>query len=93
MDKKLLKAMNEQITKELYSAYLYYQMAAYFESENLSGFGHWMKMQVQEELFHASKFFDFLNERGSKVEMGAIDKPPTEFKSAEDIFKLALAHE
>ncbi|MFC1709029.1 ferritin [Candidatus Omnitrophota bacterium] len=93
MEKKLEKAMNEQIVKELYSAYLYWAMAAYFESENLGGFAHWMKMQAQEEIFHASKFFDFLNEVGSKVALGAIDKPSDKFNSVEDVFKQTLAHE
>ncbi len=93
MDKKLEKSMNEQIVKELYSAYLYLAMAAYFESENLGGFGHWMRMQLQEELLHASKFFDFLNERGSKVVLGAIDKPTDKFSSVVDVFKKTLEHE
>jgi len=93
MDKKLEKAINEQITKEFYSAYLYLSMAAYFEAESLAGFSHWMKMQVQEENIHAMKFFDFLNERGSKVVLEAIDKPPEKFSSIEDVFKKTLEHE
>jgi len=93
MDKKLEKAMNEQIVKELYSSYLYLSMAAYFEAESLSGFSHWMRMQVQEEMIHAMKFFDFLNERGSRVTLGAIDKPPANFLSPEDVFKKTLKHE
>lgn len=93
MDKKLEKAMNEQLSKEFYSAYLYVSMAAYFESENLAGFSHWMKMQAQEELLHAMKFFDFLNERSSKVILEAIDKPPYKFLSIDDVFKANLKHE
>lgn len=93
MDKKLEKSMNEQIVKELYSAYLYLAMAAYFESENLGGFSHWMRMQVQEELLHTSKFFDFLNERGSRVVLDTIDKPTAKFSSVEDVFKKTLEHE
>lgn len=93
MDKKLEKAMNEQIVKELHSAYLYWAMAAYFDAENLGGFAHWMKMQAQEEIFHASKFFEFLGEVGSKVSLGAIDKPEDKFSSVEDVFKKTLAHE
>lgn len=93
MDKNLEKAMNDQITKELYSAYLYLSMAAYFESESLEGFSHWMKIQAQEEIIHAMKFFNFLNERGARVVLGAIDKPPASFPSIEDVFKKTLAHE
>jgi len=93
MNKSLEKVMNEQLTKELYSAYLYLSMAAYLESENLSGFSHWMKMQVQEEVLHAMKFFDFLNERGSRVVLEAIDKPLAKFSSIKDVFEKTLKHE
>lgn len=93
MDSNLVKAMNEQITKEFYSAYLYLSMVGYFEAESLEGFSHWMKMQAQEEILHAMKFFNFLNERGERVILGAIDKPPANFSSIEDVFKKTLAHE
>ncbi|MFC1666505.1 ferritin [Candidatus Omnitrophota bacterium] len=93
MDKKLKKAINEQITKELYSSYLYLAMVGYFESKSLSGFSHWMRMQVQEELLHAMKLFDFMNERGHKVVLGVIDKPPGDFTSVEDVFQKTLEHE
>ena len=93
MDKKLEKAINEQINYELYSAYIYLSMAAYFEAENLSGFSHWMRMQVQEEILHAVKLFDYLNERGCKVVLETIDKHPADFSSAEDVFQKVLQHE
>ena len=62
MDKKLVKAFNEQIKNELYSAYLYLSMAAWCESQNLEGFAHWMKIQTKEENGHAMKLFEFLND-------------------------------
>jgi len=93
MNKKLEKAINEQINKEYYSAYLYLAMAAYFESKNLAGFAHWMRMQAQEEILHGMKFFDYINDRGGTVVLEAIDKPPVVYKSAKDIFKIALGHE
>ncbi|MBP7087881.1 MAG: ferritin [Candidatus Omnitrophica bacterium] len=93
MDKKLEKELNQQLNKELYSAYLYLAMAAYFEAENLSGFSHWMQIQAKEETSHAMKFFSYLNERGLRVILEAIDKPPVQFSSAEDVFKKSLQHE
>jgi len=93
MDKNLEKLMNEQIVKEFYSSYLYLSMAAYLESESLSGFGHWMKIQAQEEILHAMKLFNFLSERGASIALGKIDKPDSDFSSVEDIFKRTLAHE
>jgi ferritin len=93
MDKKLEKAFNDQIKNELYSAYLYLSMAAYFEAHNLPGFGHWMKVQFKEETSHGMKMFEFLNDRGVKVELQSIPQPPTEFKSALEIFEETLKHE
>jgi len=93
VDKQLEKAMNEKMTGEFYSAYLYLSMASYFEAESLEGFSHWMKTQAQEETLHAMKFFNFLNERGTKVVLGAINKPPANFLSIEDVFKKTLKHE
>ncbi len=93
MEKKLEKAMNAQLTNEFYSAYLYLSMAAYFEFEGLTGFSHWMKMQHQEEFLHVRKFFDFINDRGSKIELDAIKKPQSTFTSIEDVFNKTLEHE
>ncbi len=93
MDKALRDAMNDQIKHELYSAYVYLSMSAYCESINMPGAAHWMRLQAQEEVAHAMKFFDFLIDRGEKVTLQAIDQPPTEFESLLDVFEKALAHE
>jgi ferritin len=85
--------MNEQVKHELYSAYLYLSMSAYCESVNLPGFAHWLRVQVQEEMRHAMKFYDFINERGGRVVLQAIDQPPTAFESPLDIFEKTLEHE
>ena len=93
MDKKLLQAYNSQIKNELYSAYLYLSMAAYLESDNLPGFAQWMKVQAKEEVSHAMKFFEFLNDRGERVILEAISKPPSDFSSPKEIFEESLKHE
>ncbi len=93
ISKALQDALNEQIKNELYSAYLYLSMSAYFERINLPGAAHWMRLQSQEEVSHAMKFFDHLNERGGSVVLQAIDQPPSEFKSPLEMFQQALAHE
>ena len=93
MDKKLEDAINKQINNEIYSAYLYLSMAAYFESTNLEGFSKWMKIQAKEEMSHAMKFFEFLNDRGEKVILEQIAQPPAKFASPEDVFKKSLSHE
>lgn len=93
MDKKLQDAFNEQLKNELYSSYLYLSMAAYFDSLNLGGFSHWMKVQAKEETEHAMKFFDFLNDRSARVILQAIPKPPITFSSPKDVFSKTLEHE
>ena len=93
LSKKMEGALNEQINAELYSAYIYLSMAAHFEAVNLPGFAHWMRMQSNEEVEHAMKFFDFINERGGRVELSAIDQPPVEWGSPLSIFETALGHE
>lgn len=93
LSKKLQTALNEQIVRELESAYIYLSMCAYFEAQNLQGMAHWMRLQAQEEIKHAMKIFDFVNDRGGRVELGAIAKPPVDFKSPLDAFQKALAHE
>ncbi len=93
LSKPVQDAMNEQIKNELYSAYLYLSMAAHFESTNLSGFAHWMKIQATEEVKHGMKFFEYIYERGGKVTLKTIEQPTVDFKTPLDIFKLAYKHE
>jgi len=93
INEKIRKAFNEQINHELYSAYLYYSMAAYLHSIGLDGMAQWMHTQVLEEMLHAQKFFDHIVERDGKVELEAIKKPQLEWKSALDIFQAAYKHE
>jgi ferritin len=93
LSKKMQDAINEQIKNELYSGYLYLAMAAYAEEQNLPGFAHWMKTQCQEEVEHAMKFFNYVAERGGRVELHAIDQPPVEFASPTALFEETLAHE
>ncbi len=92
-NRKVQEAMNDQIQRELESAYIYLAMAAYFDSVNLPGFAHWMKVQFQEEQAHAFKFYDFVNDRGGRVILQALGQPLIEFQSALDAFEKALAHE
>jgi ferritin len=93
LNKKVEEAMNKQINAELWSAYLYLSMSAYFESQNSPGFANWMRVQYQEEVSHAMKFFDYINERGGKVKLMAIAEVQTDWKDAIDIFEETLAHE
>ncbi|QTA83970.1 Bacterial non-heme ferritin [Desulfonema limicola] len=93
LSKKMEDALNDQINAELYSAYLYMSMSAYFEAEGLNGFAQWMKAQAQEEQLHAEKFYSYINERDGRVILKAVDAPPFKWDSALAVFKDILAHE
>ena len=93
MSKELQEALNQQVTNELYAAHLYLSMAAYFESLNLPGFANFMKVQHREELSHAMKIFDFINDRNGRVYLQAIKQPPVEFQSVQEVMEKALEHE
>lgn len=93
ISKKMEKAINGQINAEMYSSYLYLSMAADLEKKSLAGFGNWMKIQAQEELYHAMKLYDFLLERGGTVTLDEIKGPQTEWKTPLAIFQAAYKHE
>lgn len=93
LNAKMAKAMNEQINAELYSAYLYLAMAAWFDSQQLPGFGHWFKVQAQEEMTHSLRFYSYVNDRGEKVVLTAIAAPETQWKSPLAAMEAVLAHE
>jgi len=93
LEKTVLKAMNEQINKELYSSYLYLSMSAWCESEGYPGCAKWLKVQSEEENDHAMKIYRFIHERGGKVDLDTIDKPKGEFKNLTALFAMVLEHE
>ena len=93
LKKKMLKALNNQVNAEMYSSYLYLSMESYFQSVSLSGFSSWMRGQVQEELFHGMKFYDYINERGGRVTLDTIAKPDSEWKTPLTAFERILKHE
>ncbi|PKP05156.1 MAG: ferritin [Bacteroidetes bacterium HGW-Bacteroidetes-6] len=93
MNKRMEDALNGQINAEMYSSYLYLSMSAYFADKNLNGFANWMRVQAQEELAHAMKFFDFVNERGGRVELKAIEQPQKEWDSVVDAIEETYKHE
>jgi len=93
MDGEVQRALNEQIKHELDSGYLYLAMSAHFEGANLPGFARWMRIQAREELGHGMRLFDYVLERGGRVELERLDKPPAQFDSPLSVFEMALEHE
>jgi len=93
MNPKMVDALNQQINEEYYSSYIYLAMAAYLDDQDLDGMGHWMRMQAQEEHLHAMKIFDYMLERGARVELAAVAAPPRAWDSPLGAFEGALEHE
>ncbi len=93
LDEEIAAQLNKQINAELYSAYFYLSMSAYFESLGLPGFAQWMKAQAKEELGHAIRIYDYVFERGGKVELDRIEKPKQDFQSPLKAFEAVYLHE
>ena len=81
MKKKVQDGLNGQIKNELYAAYVYLSMSAYFSAQNLKGFASWMRQQSEEEVGHAMKIYDYLLKRNVDVQLSAIDAPATDWGS------------
>lgn len=90
---QMVKALNEQINKEMFSAYLYLSMSAHSENLGLSGFANWFYVQYQEETFHAMKLYRYLLGQGAEVTLGAIEKPQSKWEGPLAMFDATLKHE
>ena len=93
LSKKMEQALNDQVKWELWSSYLYLSMAAYFEDMGLMGFASWMKVQEQEEKFHATKFYNYTFERGGRIVLQTLEAPESNWKSPMAVFQDTLKHE
>ena len=93
ISKELQDAINDQLNFELYSGYIYLSMAAYFESLNLNGMAHWMKIQAAEEYAHAMRFWTHISDRGGRVVLTEIKAPAPEWDSPLAAWENAYEHE
>ena len=90
---KMTQALNEQVNREMYSAYLYMSMSSHCNQVGLKGFANWFMVQYHEEMLHAMKIFEYIQRQGAEVKLTAIQGPPTTFASPVDMFTQTLAHE
>ena len=93
MNETIIRLLNEQINKEFYSAYLYLDMANYYDSLDLDGYANYYTVQAQEERDHALLFMKYMQNNGLKVTLEAIGKPDKEFTSILDPLVAAAEHE
>jgi len=91
--KKMETALNEQVNRELYSAYLYMSMSSFSDRTGLKGFANWFMVQYHEEMLHAMKIYEYIIRQGGKVKLMSLQEPPSEFDSPLDMFQKTLAHE
>ncbi len=90
---KLLTELNKQFNFELLSGYYYMAMASYCESEDMTGFAHFLHEQAKEEYEHAMKFYEFINDIDGRVKMQAMSEPKNDYSSFLEVFEAALSHE
>jgi ferritin len=93
LSENLLKALTRQINREIYSAYFYAAMASYAQSQGFKGAAHWFSQQVKEEIEHAQRMYDYVQQQNKRVMMEAIEAPPQDFQSIADLYKRTLEHE
>ncbi len=87
------KALNDQVNLELLSAYTYLGMSAFFENHSYPGFSSWMRKQGSEELAHATKFFQYIFDRGGSLDLNEIAKPTTRFENPLEVYEVSLKQE
>jgi ferritin len=93
MNENVRQLINDQIAHEFHAAYIYLAIAAHFESESYEGFARWMRLQAKEETGHAMRLFDYLVERGERIELKQIDQPKQDYGTPPEAFRAALEHE
>jgi ferritin len=93
LTERMEQELNKQINTEYWSAYFYLSMSAYLEEIGLAGAANWMRIQYQEEISHALKFFDYVVERGGRVSLMPIDEVPHAWNGIINIFEETLLHE
>lgn len=90
---KMQQALNQQINEEFCSAFIYLGMSAEADRIGLPGFSNWFKMQYQEELGHADRFFNYILERNGSVDLLPIGNPELSGETPLSLFEKSLEHE
>ena len=93
LNNKIEEALNEQMNREMYSAYLYMSMSSFATNRGLKGFAKWFMVQYHEEMLHAMKLYEYINLRGGRAILKSIAQPPSEFASPLDMLHKTLDHE
>ena len=90
---KLQKAINEQLTAEMWSANLYLSMAFFLQKEGYDGCATWLKKQSQEEMDHAYGLADYVIKRGGVAKVDKVDVVPQQWDGVLEVFENVYEHE
>ena len=93
MNQTLLKLIETQINKELYSAYAYYGIAEFYRFKGYHGIYTWFVKQAKEEFEHAEKFAGYLAENGEKFDLLPISAPEYKFTNVRAPLEWQIQHE
>ncbi len=93
ISEKMQEALNEQVNREFFSAYMYLAMSSYCNTLGLPGFAYWMRMQYEEENMHVTKMYDYIQDQGGEVHLKAIEEPERNYGTPLEIFEETLKHE
>jgi ferritin len=90
---KIEEALNEQLNREMYSAYLYMSMSAHCNATGLKGFANWFMVQYHEEMVHAMKIYEYILRQAGHIRLKTIQEPPGHFTTPLEMFEKTLEHE
>lgn len=93
LKERIQTGLNKQLNAEIYSWYLYLAMSAHFEHQNFFGFSKWLKLQAREEMSHAMKIFEYLNQVNARITLEDIAAPKIKWGTALEVFQEVLSHE
>lgn len=93
LNKRVETAINDQIKKEEFSSRLYLSMAIWCEVHGFPGAAAFLYRQSDEERMHQLKLVHYVNDRGGKSALMALEQPQADYKSLRDVFKQVMDHE
>ncbi len=93
LSESIRKALNDQVVKEFYSAYLYRSMSADMKAAGYKGYAHWLMKQYAEEIEHGEKIVAYIEDRDGTVDFGQIDAVSAHFDCPLKVAEAALGHE
>lgn len=93
LNAKIVQKLNDQVNLEMYSSNIYLAMSAWCATKGFNGAANFLKEHSKEELSHAYKLFDYINETGASALIKSIAEPANDFESLKDVFQKTYEHE